>query len=216
LHPGGPGDRFTCFETFGKDVYGTALECIGLGDVVIDIGANIGCFTLAAWRAVGAGGTVVALEPESRNFTRLTDHLAANNATSVTPLNLALADHDGQLTLIVPTNQSLLVSKFDTVGGRSIAGGTEQVSCMTLASLMGEHRIAHVTLLKLDCEGAEHEIVAALTPELASRIDHIAMEIHDVAGWDSLSTIAHLEALGYEHQFRQTHLFSRRPTVQPG
>jgi len=216
LHPDRGGDRFTLFETFGKGVYDEALAQLGAGDVVIDVGANIGCFTLAAWQAVGPKGTVLALEPQSQSFVRLSEHLSVNEAASVTPLQLALADDDGSMDLFVPANQYLLVSKFDTVGGRPISGRTEQVSCMTLASLMDEHRIERVSLLKLDCEGAEHEIIAALTPETASKIDHIAAEVHSVAGWDTDATMARLQSLGFEHRFRHTHLFTRRRDPRSG
>ena len=210
MRPDRIGDRFTCLETFGIGVYDRALARLGVGDVVIDVGANIGCFALAAWRLVGAKGTVLALEPETQNFSRLTENLSLNTAASVTPLKLALADHGGAMTLIVPENQWLLVSKFDSVDSRRIAGNSHQVSCMTLASLMDKFRIGRVALLKLDCEGAEHEIIAALTPELAARIDHIAAEVHSVPGADINSTIAHLTALGYSHEFRHVHFFSRR------
>ena len=72
MRPDRIGDRYTCFETFGIGVYETALDSLGVGDVVIDVGANIGCFALAAWRVVGGKGTVLALEPEAGSFPDLT------------------------------------------------------------------------------------------------------------------------------------------------
>jgi len=54
------------------------LESISEGDVVIDAGANIGCFTLLAARKVGARGLVIAIEPGPNNYKRLKSNIEIN------------------------------------------------------------------------------------------------------------------------------------------
>ena len=210
LRPGMVGDRYSCFETFGIGVYDIALARLRPGDTVIDIGANIGCFALAAWQAVGARGRVLALEPVSRTFERLTANVAMNDATSVEPLRLALADHIGDLKLFTPPEQYLFASKFNSIDGRNFSGEMQQVPCTTITALLERHHIERVALLKLDCEGSEHEIVHSMNAEAAAKIDHIVMELHNVPGWQNDATISHLKSLGYEHGDGYTHMFSRR------
>jgi precorrin-6B methylase 2 len=58
------------------------------GDVCVDVGANIGYFSLLAARLVGSRGHVYAVEPSSTSYDRLTKNLELNNATNVTALAL--------------------------------------------------------------------------------------------------------------------------------
>ena len=75
------------------------------GDVFVDIGANIGYYTLLAARAVGPTGRVVALEPGHENLRLLRSNVAANSLTNVSVLALAAGDHTGTLPLFEsPTN----------------------------------------------------------------------------------------------------------------
>jgi hypothetical protein len=62
---------------------------------------------------------------------------------------------------------------------------------------MSRHGVESCDYLKLDCEGAEHEIVASMTPATARRIAQITMELHKVPGFDAQTLKERLEQLGY-------------------
>jgi len=65
----------------------------------------------------------------------------------------------------------------------------ETAPCLSIRSLFDRQRIDRIQLLKVDCEGSEHGIFRSLTPELAARIDQIAMEVHRIDG-ESIDALA--------------------------
>jgi len=69
------------------------------GDVVIDVGANVGLTTLAAAKAVGDSGRVIAVEPHPRIFRYLQNNLALNGVRNVAPHNVACGETEGTLRL---------------------------------------------------------------------------------------------------------------------
>ena len=193
------GDLFGFYEILLRGDYTAAGQNISNGDVVIDVGANIGCFTILASRAVGSTGRVIAIEPDAANFRQLVHNIALNRLTNVTALNIALGATDGLATLYSP-KVGLFSSIFASVNGQPVIGMQTTVPMMTLRSLMSEQGVANCKYLKLDCEGAEHLIVEAMSPDLARRIPQITVEIHKVSGFDARMFSAKLEGLGYRLQ----------------
>lgn len=80
--------------------------------------------------------------------------------------------------------------------------GVEQdsvaVPCLTLESVASDSRVDRIHLLKVDREGSEYGIFESLSPEAASRIDQIAMEVHPVPGKSPEGLRSALEALGFD------------------
>jgi hypothetical protein len=70
------GDLFAFYEILLRRDYTADGQNISDGDVVIDVGANIGCFTILASRAVGPAGRVIAIEPDAANFSQLVHNIA--------------------------------------------------------------------------------------------------------------------------------------------
>lgn len=193
------GDLFGFYEILLRGDYTGNGQNISNGDVVIDVGANIGCFTILASRAVGPTGRVIAIEPDAANFRQLVRNIALNRLTNVTAMNVALGATDGLVTLHSPM-AGLFSSIFSSVNGQPITGIQTTVPVMTLASLMSVQGVANCKYLKLDCEGAEHLIVEGMSPDVARRIAQITVEIHKVAGFEASTFSARLESLGYRRQ----------------
>jgi FkbM family methyltransferase len=128
-----------------------ALFCerIRPGDVIVDIGANAGYYTLLAARRAGPQGKVVACEPDPRIAAYLRRHVEANHVANVTVVESAIGDHSG-------------IAKFrrgnGTGTGRLAAAGDLAVRVQTLDELAAEHRILP-THLKIDVEGAELDVL---------------------------------------------------------
>lgn len=69
------------------------------GDVFVDVGANIGYFSLLASKLVGPGGRVVAIEASPEVFDLLRRNLELNKAHNVRAVNVAISDREGSLQL---------------------------------------------------------------------------------------------------------------------
>lgn len=166
------------------------------GDTVIDIGANIGCFTVEAARRAGPTGRVLAVEPEEHTFRQLVRNLEINRLSNVTAVRAAVGPSEGEV--ILHTNSiAIFSSLYTTVDGRTSGGTGQGVAMTTLAQLMQAYDIGHCHYLKLDCEGAEHDIVRSMSDETARMVDSITMEVHGVPGHETGALEERLRALGY-------------------
>lgn len=145
---------------------------IGADDVVIDVGANIGAFAVTAARAA-PNGRVIACEPESDNFALLCDNLARNGCRNVTAVRAAVTDHLGEVSLSVSADNSSGHSLRRSHGGPGVV-----VPAVPLDRLLDEHHVERCDFLKLDCEGAEYDILYHLPTEYFRRIRRIALEYH--------------------------------------
>ncbi len=194
----GTGDFSGFYEIALRGDYFSSGQVLHPGQTVIDIGANIGCFTVTAARRVGPIGRVFAIEPEESTFRQLQRNIALNGLGNVTALRTAVGASEGE-TVLHADSVRLFSSIYTAVDGRATTGGTAQhVPMTTLSRLMQTHGIAHCNYLKLDCEGAEHDIIRSMSHETASLVDSITMEVHKVRGQNSETLRKRLQALGYE------------------
>jgi len=195
LRPG-YGDRFAFYETVLRKTYFSAGQQLRWGETVIDVGANIGCFSLLAAQLVGPAGRVIAVEPNRTSFAQLRHNIALNFVDNVEPLCLALGSARGKAILHRGGN-ALFSSIYGEVDGKTVQGGEQEVEMSTLDAIMSQRRVDRCHYLKLDCEGAEYDILRTVSPELARRIDQITMEIHQVTGHSVAEIGSTLEGLGF-------------------
>lgn len=130
------------------------------GDIFVDVGANIGLFTLIAAARVGSAGRVVAFEPTITTHARLLDNVELNEFSNVDCMNLALSDSSGDVALIESTDG------FDGWNSlaKPIAGKTfhkQVVEAMEWDRFAQEHDlIGRTTMMKIDVEGWESRVLA--------------------------------------------------------
>lgn len=147
---------------------------IKAGDVVIDIGANIGAFAITAG-STAPGVRVFAFEPDADNWALAARNAAINGLTNVHVLRKAVSGEPGTLKLYKGAQGSL----HTTVAGRlADPAGYEEVESVTLSQIMDEHSIGRCAFLKLDCEGAEYDILYRTPPACLARIDQMAVKYH--------------------------------------
>lgn len=146
--------------------------------VVIDIGANIGTFTVWALRTL-PNARVIAYEPESTNFRLLTENICLNNISSqTTAFKRAVGGELGERSLAIAGESSGKNSLSFEIGD----GTHEIVMCTTLDMIFADNAITHCHCLKVDCEGAEYELLYGASAETLAKIDMIILEYHRVAG----------------------------------
>lgn len=137
--------------------------------VIVDIGAHVGAVSI--WLAMRLpDARIFALEPSITNYTRLLRNLAANGIANVTALRAAVTG-DGRDVI-------LRGSVKDNSGGLSILGEgnglpAPSYSLSELCEITGNR----IDLLKMDCEGAEYEIIHA-NPDLLTGVEFFVGEFH--------------------------------------
>jgi FkbM family methyltransferase len=148
---------------------------------VIDVGANLGFFSLYA-KTMFPQCVVIGLEPLSGNFAFFRANLALNPQLggSVAAVNAALASARGTLKLCSQRGGEFPTDA--TLWTQGVQGTLFEVPALTLGDLLSEYRIARIALLKMDCEGAEFDILYHAEPAVLERIDAIAMEVHKGKG----------------------------------
>ena len=121
------------------------------GAFVIDVGANIGFFTLRFADWVGPAGRVIALEPESVNFAEMQRRIAAKGLTSLVTARRAAADHTaGDVRLIVSRTNP---------GDHQLGESGTPVQAVTIDQLVeAEQRVP--ALIKIDVQGAELRVLS--------------------------------------------------------
>jgi FkbM family methyltransferase len=152
------------------------------GDIVIDIGAHIGLYTIISSKRVGANGKVVAIEADPSNFEMLNSNIKLNQLTNVTPLNYAAYSKETKIKLYLPSGESGF-TKYNTIMPNWINTQEKfvEVNANTLDYLLqlNEIRQEEVNWIKIDVEGAEFEVLKGATNVLSKSKDiAILMELH--------------------------------------
>jgi FkbM family methyltransferase len=127
------------------------------GETVIDIGSNIGFYTLRASRYVGATGKVISIEPNPETFGVLKSNIMENNCNNVVALCCAAGAEDGYANLYVPSNYpagSRIVQK-----GSNSGITREKVRIITIDSLVRKLGLKRIDWMKIDVEGSDTEVI---------------------------------------------------------
>jgi FkbM family methyltransferase len=152
------------------------------GDIVIDIGAHIGLYTIISSKRVGANGKVVAIEADPENFEMLNSNIKLNQLTNVIPLNYAVFSKETKIKLYLPSGESGF-TKYNTIMPNWINTQEKfvEVNANTLDYLLQLNKIRQeeVNWIKIDVEGAEFEVLKGATNVLSKSKDiALLIEVH--------------------------------------
>jgi len=189
-------DSVPIIETWWLNEYLRDLKPLEEGSVVVDIGAHIGAFSIFIAKKL-KGAKIYAFEPGPLNFDLLKENIQTNRtAKKISPFNLAVGGETGkQLKLryhpAAPAGSSTTYS-FE---GRGNSTGT-QVSSISLEDIFKRHKISRCHLLKMDCEGAEYEILLSAPRQILDKIQNISLEYH--GGGNIYELKNYLESGGFQ------------------
>lgn len=201
-------DDFTPYYFFRRDYEGPLLALInGLppSGVFVDVGANVGNYSVLAARRCGDKGVVVAFEPVAETYSRLVRHVAMNEVPGVVTFNAAVGRAEGVVQMVSGEDSGL-----NFVGGGATPAGergppTRMVALDDcLPALIGEREI---DLMKIDVEGAELGVLQGAERLLrARRVKRLFVEIVPSCltrfGTQPEDIWEFLEQRGYRPRFR--------------
>lgn len=150
------------------------------GDQVMDVGANIGIYSLYLSRAVGRTGRVIAVEPDPDNLALLKENLEINGCANVTVLPCALGEQSGEARLF---------QNDDNRGNLSFADLGETGESVCIAVRRSEDALEELglrpTVAKIDVEGAEPQVISGLADRKPDTMlfefvpEHLRAQGHD-------------------------------------
>jgi len=139
-------------------------------DTIIDVGAHIGLFALFASQFCKKG-KIFCFEPIKENYELLLENIKLNNIENIFPYNVA----------VTKTTSHVKIFRNDDESGHSMFLDNENfvtVDSKSLNDIFLENEIHNCDFLKLDCEGAEYEIIDSILPDLIKKIKKTVIEYH--------------------------------------
>jgi FkbM family methyltransferase len=183
---GSLGDRAAFAQVFLAGEYDFLLDRMSLGDIVLDAGANIGCFALRASRRVGVSGVVIAVEPEPTNVACLEANIRLNGISNVIVVGKALDAISDRMVNIVGTGTTACVEEPGTVSqpwGRDAGTARRGVRTTTLDEVVEHLGFGRLDVIKMDIEGSENSIFAnESSSNVLATAKAVAVEVHDHEG----------------------------------
>ena len=142
-------------------------------DVVFDIGANIGSYTIWMSKFIGSNGTIHSFEPDESSFNRLKSNVNLNKIHSYVSLNKLAISDSGERRRFTSSKD---VENHLTVKG-DISG--LEIDCTTIDQYVYEHDIKHIKFIKMDIEGFEYFALNGASKTLKdNKVDVIQLEIN--------------------------------------
>lgn len=193
-----PSARPTISHTFSKREGYDIYQRIKKGDIVIDIGAFIGDFSI---KAANQGAKVYAYEPCKETFVILKKNISINNLENkIFPFNLGIDKKKGKdkLTIREDAGVNSMIGG-DILACRSKTIGSEIIKLITFEQMMKSNKLKGCDFLKIDTEGTEYGIIMSIPLKILKKIKYISMESTDYAetGTKNKKLVKHLEKNGF-------------------
>ena len=149
------------------------LKIIKPGDTVIDVGANIGFYTLLFSRLVGNNGKVIAIEADQENYKLLKKNIDENKFKNIVALHNGVSDNTDVISLI----RGNTIGEHKLSNQKSHDTNYSQVKCLKLDDICKD--INKIKLLKSDTEGHEiHVLNGCKTLLEKNKINNIMIEFN--------------------------------------
>jgi len=145
-------------------------------DIIIDIGANIGMFSIL-FAKLHPYIKIFAIEPVAETYIKLYQNIKLNHLTNIIPINIAISGGERIKQIIYDSDGLGGASSYVNDMPNLLKKTTIYTGCITLDELIIELSITNCKLLKIDCEGAEYDIL--YNSKLLERINYLVGEFHE-------------------------------------
>jgi FkbM family methyltransferase len=167
------GLKMLLFGTYESVEISTLCKHAKPGSMAIDVGANIGICTLEFSAAVGEEGMVLAIEPHPETAARLSENISKNRVNNVLVKEVCATDFEGTIDLVLsddPTLHSTVNVPPDAIGASLTLPATR------IDEMWGALGRPLVSVLKIDVEGAEYEVLSGSDMLLTDQHPSILLE----------------------------------------
>jgi FkbM family methyltransferase len=190
-------DLYVLGEVFWEKIYTPCLGGVSNSAVILDLGANIGAFSLWAARNWHPS-RIVAVEMEQDNFRLLEQNIRLNELVGkVMPVNIAIWDTNGRVGI---RRHSFNHGKDQAI----LQPVDDGVPSITLERLMDQCGLDQIDLLKMDIEGAEQRLFNPENEHIFQHaVGHLITELHPTKGTDVPGVVAYLKQLGFRVHIRR-------------
>lgn len=184
------------YETWSPEVTRVFQRFLKSGDHVVDIGANVGYFSLLAATLVGPAGHVTSFEPNPTIYGQLQANIARNRLPVVAH-QAACSDHDGEVGLYISDGWNSGECSFSSLN----ASGTraQKISCVVADNVLEDRPPPN--FIKIDVEGAEMLVLKGLSRTLSAAHPALCLEVDDRKlvnmGSSSREIYGYLSSFGY-------------------
>lgn len=185
-------DVHTINHIWNYDVY--RKNIIKKGNIIFDIGANVGLYSVLSSRLVGDFGKVFSFEPSPDSFQLLKENIKLNNLKNVIAINKGVSNRKHTKKLFVYPADPKQNSFFK----KSKMKNFIKVNCITLKEIIEKNKIKSIDVLKMDCEGAEYEILFSSSDNVIKKIKRVVMEVHNEKGHSINDLKIFLEKKGFK------------------
>ncbi|WP_367124755.1 FkbM family methyltransferase [Streptomyces phytohabitans] len=138
--------------------------CLRPGDVFLDIGANVGYFTVLGSRLVGESGRVAAVEASPAMHAQLLRHVALNGCDNVRAISAAVSDERKSLRFTLASSHNMGANSIVPYDGP--AESSFETEAQPLPALLEHGELTGARVIKIDVEGAEGSVIRGLAPVL--------------------------------------------------
>lgn len=171
------------------------------GDRFVDVGANIGYFSLLASSIVGTSGQVFAVEASPSIYKKLRENIELNNCTNIQSFNLAASDVEGTLSIYLGNDDNLgATTTVASIANRSAQKLEAVIPAKPLPDIVGAENLLKARLIKIDVEGAEPSVIRGvgdLLEKFGSETEWV-IEVTPGSGSDTDGILERFRNAGYK------------------
>ncbi|MGB9006382.1 MAG: FkbM family methyltransferase [Candidatus Aminicenantales bacterium] len=159
-----------------RPILAALLETLTEGDVALDVGAYHGLHSIFMAKKVGPRGTVIAIEPDPKNYETLQANIRLNDLPQIIPFQLALGDKNEDRSLYSSRRKSGASQSLVEITGSHFP---QPVRVVTGDYLLQSQKLPAPKVIKIDVEGYEYPVLEGLKKTLAQKTTRLVnCEIH--------------------------------------
>jgi len=166
--------------------------------VIVDIGAHNGYFSVFASKFSHPDSIIFSYEPVKENFDILYQNIKANNITNIHSEMKAVSTNKGFVTLYINQahtgGHSLLKDRVEVYGKENVS--MQKIPCISFQNIISND-INKIDFCKIDCEGAEYDILLNTHKEIICKVDVYAIEFHEFGGHEVNELVSFFEKNNY-------------------